>query len=248
MIFVLTGAGISRESGLDTFRDKDGLWSKVNIEDVATPRAFKKDPVRVLEFYDFRRKELLSGDIKPNPAHQALARLESQISNYRAEKGLKKPGLFLVTQNVDDLHERGGSKQVCHTHGSLLWAKCQACDHKFKWLKNLSLEEVCPKCQAQGQLRPDVVWFEEMPYHLEEIETNLKNCHLFVSIGTSGLVYPAASYLRVAKKLKVPTLEINIAPTGSANLYDRGFYGPASEAVPQWVDEVISQLNLWVFN
>ncbi|MDR2301855.1 MAG: NAD-dependent deacylase [Deltaproteobacteria bacterium] len=244
MIFVLTGAGISKESGLDTFRDKDGLWTKVNIEDVATPRAFKKDPKRVLDFYNFRRRELLSDNVAPNAAHLALARLEAELTKRpgaKPSRGKDKPPLFLVTQNVDNLHERGGSKQVCHTHGRMLWAKCEACHKKFEWLKDLTLEDRCPVCQAQGRLRPDVVWFEEIPYHLEEIERNLARCDLFVSIGTSGVVYPAASYLRVVKGLNVPAVEINLAPTGAANLYDKGYYGPASQAVPRWVDEVLEK-------
>jgi NAD-dependent deacetylase len=174
----------------------------------------------------------------------ALARLEAALKKVQEKKGAAEPEYFLVTQNVDDLHEKGGSQQVCHTHGSMLLAKCDACDHKFDWLNDLTPQDLCPSCQAKGQIRPDVVWFEEMPYHLELIEKNLLKAHLFVSIGTSGAVYPAASYLRLAKSNGAQALEINLAPTEAAGLYDRGLYGPASETVPNWVNEVIESLAL----
>ncbi|MDR0621903.1 MAG: NAD-dependent deacylase [Deltaproteobacteria bacterium] len=240
MIFVLTGAGISRESGLETFRDKDGLWSKVRIEDVATPAAFKKNPKLVHEFYNKRRRELTDGHIKPNKAHKALARLEAALDLTQPEDSVRQgPGLFLVTQNVDNLHELGGSKRVCHTHGSLTSAKCEACGASFEWLRDLGLDDVCPRCQAPGRLRPDVVWFHEVPYHLGLIEEELYSCDLFVSIGTSGVVYPAASYINVAKRRGVPTVEINLEPTVSSSYFDKGFYGPATEAVPAWVESIL---------
>ncbi|MDR2367008.1 MAG: NAD-dependent deacylase [Deltaproteobacteria bacterium] len=239
MIFVLTGAGISRESGLETFRDKDGLWTKVKIEDVATPRAFRKNPKMVLEFYNQRRREVTDGHIKPNEAHLALARLEDALEKAPKARGSKLPGLFLVTQNVDNLHELAGSRQVCHMHGRLNAAKCDHCGARFDWVKDLGVEDVCPDCQTKGLLRPDVVWFEEVPYYLEEIQEMLYQSDTFVSIGTSGVVYPAASYLTVAKNRGLQTVEINLAPTVSASYFDRTFYGPATKAVPAWVDEVL---------
>ncbi|MDR3135804.1 MAG: NAD-dependent protein deacylase, partial [Deltaproteobacteria bacterium] len=164
-IFVLTGAGISKESGIDTFRDKGGLWSKFRIEDVATPSAFRKNPKLVYEFYNTRRRELTAGHIKPNKAHLALARLEAALKEAPAREG-KKQGLFLVTQNVDNLHEMAGSRQVCHTHGRLLAAKCEHCGTQTDWEGDLGAVDICPICHKKGQLRPDVVWFNEIPYFL----------------------------------------------------------------------------------
>ena len=184
-IVVLTGAGISRESGLETFRDPDGIWARVRVEDVATPEAFARDPARVHAFYNERRAGLLDPAVAPNPAHVALARLEAEW-----------PGeVLLVTQNIDDLHERAGSRGLLHMHGELLKSRCLACAAVAPWREPLSIASVCPSCGAAGRLRVDVVWFGEVPYHLEPIYQALARCGLFVAIGTSGAVYPAAGFV-----------------------------------------------------
>ncbi|MDR1676778.1 MAG: NAD-dependent deacylase [Deltaproteobacteria bacterium] len=244
MIIILTGAGISQESGIATFRDKNGLWNKVKIEDVATPQAFKKNPKLVHQFYNQRRRELISGTIKPNPAHLALVQLESALKTVagKTDQGSHK-GLFLVTQNVDNLHEAAGSQQVCHMHGRLCAALCQSCQARFDWTTDLSQEDVCPKCQTKGSLRPDVVWFNEIPYFLDEIQEKLKKCTTFVAIGTSGVVYPAAAFFGQAKSYGAQTIEINLEPSQSATSFNRAFYGPASKTVPAWVSEVLADLG-----
>jgi NAD-dependent deacetylase len=229
VIFVLTGAGISRESGIDTFRDKGGLWEQVRVEDVATPEGFARDPARVYEFYDKRRRELQSGAIRPNPAHAALARLA------------RSREVFLVTQNVDDLHERGGSPAVMHMHGELLSALCSKCGARSRWTGDLGAKDACPACGAAGGLRPDVVWFGETPYFMEEIARAAERCDLFVSIGTSGAVYPAAGLVKIARANGAGTLEINLEPSQNAAFFDGGLYGPASAKVPEWADRVLRE-------
>ncbi|MDR1314434.1 MAG: NAD-dependent deacylase [Deltaproteobacteria bacterium] len=231
MIFILTGAGISRESGIDTFRDKGGLWEKVRVDDVATLRGFRKDPKRVYEFYDMRRRELASGKILPNPAHLALARLE--------QSGRE---VFLVTQNVDDLHERAGSRNVVHMHGELLKALCSLCGASSRWEGDLGGGDACPACGRSGGLRPDVVWFGEMPYRMDEIEFACSRADVFVSIGTSGAVYPAAGLVRIAKAHGASSLEINLEPSLTAGSFDGGRYGPASRTVPEWVEQLACKI------
>lgn len=230
-IVVLTGAGISKESGLDTFRDADGIWSRVRIEDVATPEAFRRDPGRVHAFYNQRRRGLLDPSIKPNPAHQALARLEKEW-----------PGtFFLVTQNIDDLHERAGSRRVIHMHGELLRARCLACDGGCGWRADLSITSRCPSCGRAGSLRVDVVWFGEMPYEMEQIYEHLAACSLFVSIGTSGTVYPAAGFVSEARHHGLAhTVELNLEPSDGHSLFHERRYGPASEQVPAYIAELLS--------
>jgi NAD-dependent deacetylase len=230
MIFILTGAGISRESGIDTFRDKGGLWEKVRVEDVATPEGFMRDPIKVYEFYDLRRRELLSGGIQPNPAHLALARLEAE----------GRDEVYLVTQNVDDLHERAGSRRVVHMHGELMKALCSLCGASSAWTGELGASDVCPACGRDGGLRPDVVWFGEMPYHMDEIDHAITESGLFVAIGTSGAVYPAAGLVHMAKVCGAETLEINLEPSLNAATFGSGRYGPASRTVPEWVDELLN--------
>ncbi|MEE8392716.1 MAG: NAD-dependent deacylase, partial [Rhodospirillales bacterium] len=188
-IVILTGAGISKESGLDTFRDAGGIWAKVSVEDVATPEAFQRDPSRVHEFYNKRRARLAdseTGDgIEPNAAHMALARLESQW-----------PGrVLVVTQNIDDLHERAGTGNIIHMHGELLKARCSGCGVVVEWRDDLAAGLACPQCAATGGLRPHVVWFGEMPLEMERIHMELAGCSMFVSIGTSGNVYPASGFV-----------------------------------------------------
>lgn len=230
-IVVLTGAGISAESGIRTFRDTGGLWEDHSIEEVATPQGYAANPKLVLSFYNARRAQLSS--VEPNSAHRALAKLE---------QGLLETGglLTIVTQNVDDLHERGGSKNVIHMHGELLSQWCRVCDTKFQSAESLTLESNCPKCDAKGRVRPDIVWFGEMPYFMDTIEAHILNCDLFVSIGTSGAVYPAAGYVQIARQLGKQTLEINLEPSeGSSNFHETRL-GRAGELVPAWVDEILN--------
>jgi NAD-dependent deacetylase len=231
-IFVLTGAGISAESGLGTFRDKDeqGIWAKFDPMKLATPKAFARDPKAVLAFYDLRRRNLLNA--RPNAAHNALARLERAL----AARGGR---LTLVTQNIDDLHERAGSRRVIHMHGELLKARCQHCDGLRLWPEDLTPLDVCPDCGRAGGLRPHVVWFGEMPLCMDLIDRALRKADLFVAIGTSGAVYPAAGFVTEARAYGVRTCEINLEAADNADLFDEQRYGPASETAPAWVDELV---------
>jgi NAD-dependent deacetylase len=226
-IVILTGAGVSAESGVPTFRGPDGLWEGHRVEDVATPEAFARNPKLVQRFYDARRAALAA--VKPNPAHLALARLDA---SWRGD-------LLLVTQNVDDLHERGGSRRLLHMHGELNRALCKACGAAPEWAGDLSGDPPCPRCGAAGRLRPDIVWFGEMPYHMAAIEAAIGACDLFVSIGTSGAVYPAAGFVDWARTAGAKTLEINLDPSAGTALFDEARHGPAGALVPQWVDELL---------
>ena len=229
-IFILTGAGISAESGVATFRGADGLWEGHRVEDVATPEAFRRDPALVQAFYDARRARL--GEVEPNAAHKALARLDASW-----------PGeLLIVTQNVDDLHERGGAKRVLHMHGELRSAWCRGCDARVPWEGALSSGPPCPGCGA-AKLRPDIVWFGEMPYRMDEIDAALMKADLFVSIGTSGAVYPAAGYVQTARYLGMPTLEINLEPSQGSFFFGESRIGKAGELVPEWVEEMLAGLG-----
>lgn len=230
-IVVLTGAGVSAESGLGTFRDMGGVWSRFSWEELATTEGFAADPDRVLGFYNARRAQLLSA--AANPAHHALARLQHAL----AAAGGR---LTLVTQNVDDLHERGGAADVIHMHGELLSALCASCGWRGRREDEISRADACPSCGPEGVLRPDVVWFGEAPYRMDEIEAAVLGADLFVSIGTSGSVYPAAGYVMLAREHGVATLELNLEPSENAWAFDDGRYGPASEVVPAWVEEVIA--------
>ena len=227
-IVILTGAGISEESGLATFRGPEGLWEGHRVEDVATPDAFARDPVLVHRFYDARRARL--DEVEPNDAHRALARLEAEW-----------PGEFLlVTQNVDNLHERAGSKKLLHMHGELTSGWCLGCDERFFWHGPMGEEACCPVCQVAGCVRPDIVWFGEMPYEMERIDRALMSCDLFVSIGTSGAVYPAAGFVQTARYCGAQTLEINLEPSQGSIFFDERRYGPAAAEVPRWVDELLA--------
>jgi NAD-dependent deacetylase len=226
-VVVLTGAGISAESGLPTFRDSDGLWEGNRPEEVATPEAFAADPDRVQRFYDERRAQL--GRTEPNAAHRALARLEESLGD----------DLFLVTQNVDDLHERGGSRRVHHLHGRLGWARCQACGTRIPWTGALADRPPCPAC-GRRTLRPDVVWFGEMPHETDAVHAALYDSDLFVAIGTSGTVYPAAAFVHWALAVGARTLKLNLQ-TDSPDDFDESRIGPASQLVPAWVDEVLRE-------
>jgi len=229
-IVILTGAGISKESGLDTFRDKDGLWSRVKLEDVATPEGFARDPERVQAFYNARRRRLLSGNIRPNAAHAALARLEAEW-----------PGeVLLVTQNIDDLHERAGSKALLHMHGALLRVRCAACGAVTECTGDIAVDARCARCAAVGTIRPHVVWFGEMPLEMDRIQAALARCALFLSIGTSGNVYPAAGFVREARLGGgAHTVELNLEPSEGASLFAEAIYGPATEVVPAYVARLL---------
>ncbi len=231
-IVILTGAGISKESGLDTFRDADGIWAKVRLEDVATPEAFIRDPARVHDFYNGRRQRLASGEVEPNAAHLALVRLEAEW-----------PGeVLVVTQNVDNLHERAGSRNLIHMHGEHLKARCDACGVIFAWEADLSVGLVCDSCGTSGGLRPHVVWFGEMPLEMERIYAALDACALFVSIGTSGNVHPAAGFIeQVRLGDGAQTVELNLEPSEGASRFHTAEYGPATKIVPAFVERLLSE-------
>ena len=226
-IVILTGAGVSAESGLATFRGPDGLWEGHRVEDVCTPEAYRRDPALVHAFYDARRAKL--GSVQPNEAHRALARLDAEW-----------PGeLLLVTQNVDDLHERGGSKRLLHMHGELTKGWCLACDGRFPWTGDMGESARCPSCRTIGRMRPDIVWFGEMPYDMDRIDQALQRADLFVSIGTSGVVYPAAGFVQTARYCGARTLEINLEPSLGSTFFDESRVGPAGKRVPEWVDSML---------
>jgi NAD-dependent deacetylase len=227
-IVILTGAGVSAESGVATFRGPDGLWEGHRVEDVATPEAFRRDPALVHAFYDARRAKL--GTVEPNAAHRALALLDAEW-----------PGdLLLVTQNVDDLHERAGSTRLMHMHGELTKGWCLACDQRFPWDGPMGGGVSCPSCAAEGRVRPDIVWFGEMPYAMDRIEEALQRCDLFVSIGTSGAVYPAAGFVQTARYCGARTLEINLEPSIASTFFDESHIGKAGELVPRWVESLLT--------
>lgn len=219
-IVVLTGAGISAESGLATFRASDGLWENHHIEDVATPEGFARDPALVHRFYNARREAAAAA--LPNAAHRALAELA----------GIHE--LTLVTQNVDDLHERGGSSDVVHMHGQLRRALCADCDHRWDAPAVMGPEDRCPFCGV-GAARPDIVWFGEMPYHMERIWQALERADLFAAIGTSGNVYPAAGFVQHAARRGAECVELNLDASANARDFDRRILGPASRTVPEWI-------------
>lgn len=234
-IVILTGAGISKESGLDTFRDADGIWAKVRLEDVATPAAFARDPVKVQAFYNARRRSLRDGNVTPNAAHRALADLERRFSG----------DFLLVTQNIDDLHDRAGSRNLLHMHGELFKARCAACDQVHDWRDDIELSTKSPCCGRIGALRPHVVWFGEMPLEIERIYAALDACDLFMSVGTSGNVYPAAGFVRHVKEWTTArTVELNLEPSTGAGLFDEAIYGAATVSVPRFVDRLLAEAGI----
>lgn len=227
-IVILTGAGVSAESGLGAFRDKDGLWSQYDLSEVATPEGFAKNPSLVLDFYNARRGNARSA--KPNGAHDALARLEAAMG---AE-------LTLVTQNIDGLHEAAGTQRVIHMHGQIEQALCGVCGHRWPAPAAQSVEDTCPACEAQA-CRPDIVWFGEIPYAMDAIARAVWDADMFVSIGTSGEVYPAAGFVAEAKQAGARTVEINLEASGRGQLFDEVILGPATETVPVWVNRVLQE-------
>jgi len=232
-IVVLTGAGISAESGLKTFRDNDGLWEDHPVEDVATPEAFNRNPELVQRFYNMRRQQLLEDSLSPNKAHSALANFQNKF----------KGKFTIITQNVDNLHERSGSKNVIHMHGELLKIFCiktgkiYDCDH------NIETSSVCECCGVTGTLRPDIVWFGEIPKSMDVIESLLASCDLFISIGTSGTVYPAAGFKQVANSFGAETIELNLEPSSRYSGFDESRYGPATEIVPDYFNELSDRIS-----
>ncbi|MBC86058.1 MAG: NAD-dependent protein deacylase [Bdellovibrionaceae bacterium] len=234
-VVILTGAGISAESGLRTFRDQNGLWEDHSIEEVATYDAFIKNPELVHRFYNARRAQLISDEVSPNPAHAAIQRLFEALGPDR---------FFLVTQNVDDLHDRVGTPCV-HMHGELLKGRCEACNSVFDLHDPLSTESVCFKCKEKGLLRPHIVWFGEIPFNMELIYSQLSESDLFISIGTSGLVYPAAQFVREAKNVGgARCIEFNTENTPISIEFDESIEGPAGETLPGWVDHFLKQRGL----
>ena len=233
-IVILTGAGISAESGISTFRDKDGIWSKVNVEDVATPQAFARNPRRVLEFYNMRRN--LGAGAKPNAAHVALARLESEHMDRNGGQ------VVVVTQNVDPLHELAGTRNLIHMHGEYCKTLCNYCQVRHPWgidAPPLEAGAACASCGETGGVRPDIVWFGEMPYHMERIYEELAGADLFLSIGTSGNVYPAAGFVAEARSNGAHTVELNLEPSEGASLFHEAHHGPATKVVPMFVDRIL---------
>lgn len=228
-IVVLTGAGVSAESGIRTFRDKHGLWEKYKLEDVATLDGYKKNPALVLDFYNKRRQDFCLGDVKPNAAHYALAELEK---NFAGE-------FLLVTQNIDDLHEQAGSKNVIHMHGELLKARCPQTNQIVNWLDDMSESDLCHCCQYPENLRPHIVWFGEMPLGLDIIYHHLSQADLFIAIGTSGTVYPAAGFVEEAKSVGAYSIEINTEASEIYSHFDKIEQGNATEMVPRLVEDLL---------
>lgn len=228
-IVVLTGAGISAESGIKTFRDANGLWENHNIEDVASPEGFARDPSLVHRFYNTRRQQLLTKEVKPNAAHEALAKLEREF----------KGEFLLVTQNVDDLHERAGSKKLIHMHGEILKSRCHYSDQVYECREDLSSDLLCGCCKKKNSLRPHIVWFGEMPFEMDRIYQRLAECDLFVAIGTSGAVYPAAGFVSAIPD-SAESLEINLEPSLVGDQFTHSLIGPASVQTKNWVDKLLS--------
>lgn len=230
-IVVLTGAGVSQESGLDTFRDPGGIWSRHRVEDVATPEAFARNPRQVHDFYNLRRRNLLAGHVKPNAAHAALAELEHRWPDE----------FLLVTQNIDDLHERAGSRKLVHMHGEMRKVRCAACGAVTANDADLSVDSVCDACTSSGTLRPHVVWFGEMPLEMERIGGALAHCNLFISVGTSGNVYPAAGFVAEANAAGARTIELNLEPSLGRSHFAEGRYGKATAIVPDFVATLLAK-------
>ncbi|QLB42462.1 MULTISPECIES: Sir2 family NAD+-dependent deacetylase [Mannheimia] len=232
-IVVLTGAGISAESGIRTFRAEDGLWENHRVEDVATPEGYKRDRELVQRFYNERRRKLFEPEVQPNAAHLALAKLEEKLGE----------NLLIVTQNVDNLHKRAGSKNVIHMHGELLKVRCPNKGTVYDWQGDVTDESRCTCCIQPARLRPHIVWFGEIPYQMLEIDEAIYDCDIFVSIGTSGNVYPAAGFVEKANRWKSHTIELNLEPSKVKTAFKEARYGKATEIVPQFVDEILARLE-----
>ncbi|SON48649.1 Sir2 family NAD+-dependent deacetylase [Vibrio tapetis] len=229
-IVILTGAGISAESGIQTFRAQDGLWENHKIEDVATPEGFHRDPPLVLDFYNQRRKKLQDNSIIPNAAHIALGKLEQQIEG----------SVTVITQNIDNLHERGGTKNIIHMHGELLKSRCSESNQVIDCSTDINIDDLCHCCQIPAQMRPHIVWFGEMPLRMGDIYSAIEAADLFISIGTSGVVYPAAGFVHDARMHGAHTIEINLEPSAVESEFEERRYGKASIEVPKLVEELLS--------
>ena len=229
-IVILTGAGISAESGIQTFRASDGLWHNHRIEEVATAEGFTANPALVHEFYNARRRQLKNKTVQPNAGHLALAKLEKAFAGK----------VLLVTQNVDNLHERAGSKNLIHMHGELTKIRCKRTNKVYHWTDDLNIHSVCRCCQRSNHLRPHIVWFGEVPLQMDTIYEALVHCDLFISIGTSGQVYPAAGFVQIAKQVGADTVELNLDPTTNSSLFDQSINGPASQIVPAFVEKLLT--------
>ncbi len=231
-IFVLTGAGISQESGIPTFRSSDGLWNNHKIEDVATIEAYYKNQDYLHEFYNQMRIDLI--EKKPNPAHLALAKLEKEYQG----------AVHIITQNIDTLHEKAGTQNLYHMHGKINELVCLNCGHTYEtWQSDVSSENICPNCNTQGMIKPNIVFFGEMPLYMDKIEKLLKTSDLFISIGTSGVVYPAAGFVQTAKYYGAKTIEINLEPFSTNPHFDKHITGKAGQIVPELVDKLLNENN-----
>mgnify|MGYP000237510068 CR=1 FL=1 len=231
-VLVLTGAGISAESGIRTFRAADGLWEEHKVEDVATPEGYARDPQLVQHFYNARRRQLQQPEIAPNAAHLALARLEAALGE----------NFMLVTQNIDNLHERAGNRRVIHMHGELLKVRCSQSGQVLTWTQDVTAEDKCHCCQFPAPLRPHVVWFGEMPLGMDEIYMALAMADVFIAIGTSGHVYPAAGFVHEARLHGAHTVELNLEPSQVGSEFEEKYYGPASQVVPEFVEKLLKGL------
>ncbi len=236
-IVILTGAGISAESGIRTFRDQNGLWENHDVMEVATPEGFAKNPDLVYRFYNERRAQLLSSEVSPNPAHLALAKLQK---NWKGE-------VIIVTQNVDNLHERAGSSNILHMHGELTKMRCKQTGAVFESPLQINSSSICPKCGETAHMRPHIVWFGEIPFHMQEIERHVNECELFIAIGTSGLVYPAALLVSWARGAGARAVEMNLEATQRSNVFHHTFHERASTVVPRFIDELFKQADAPAF-
>ncbi len=231
-IIILTGAGISAESGLATFRAANGLWNNHKVEDVATIEAFQRNPQYVHEFYNDLKKELQKA--KPNPAHLAITRLQNEY---------KDANINIVTQNVDTLHEKAGNRNVWHVHGQINQSVCLNCGHVIETFADVDTETICPNCQVQGMMKPNIVFFGENLLYMDKVDNLLRNCDLFLSIGTSGVVFPAAAFVQTAKYHGTKTFEFNLEMTSNNYYFDRHIFGPAGTTLPAFVDEMINSIK-----
>ncbi|WP_147196971.1 Sir2 family NAD+-dependent deacetylase [Pantoea sp. MBD-2R] len=232
-VVVLTGAGISAESGIRTFRAADGLWEEHKVEDVATPEGFARDPQKVQAFYNARRRQLQDAAIQPNAAHDALAELEAALGDH----------FLLVTQNIDNLHERAGNRNIIHMHGELLKVRCVSSGQVLYWQEDLKEDDRCHCCQFPSVLRPHIVWFGEMPLQMDEIYQAISEADYFIAIGTSGHVYPAAGFVHEAKLQGAHTVELNLEPSQVGSEFEEKEYGLASEVVPKFVHQLLEKVG-----
>lgn len=233
-ILVLTGAGISAESGIPVFRAEDGLWENHRVEDVATPEGFERNPQLVHDFYNTMRRSVK--EKQPNPAHLALTKLQTELE--------KQGGtVTIVTQNIDDLHEKAQSHNVIHMHGELNSILCQHCGKSYEWHEDCDGTTVCKFC-GHKTMRPDIVWFGEIPYHMEAIEREIQKCDLFMAIGTSGVVYPAAGFVSYCSRQGKPCLEFNLTSSANSGVFTQSYLGKAGTTLPAFVDYLLTHGTL----